>query len=154
MALGHSVVLPRIVASDEVADATSSGLVVGAGSGDNAAAALGLDLQPGDVVVSIGTSGVASTISTVPVTDPTGHVTGFADATGHFLPLVATINAARILQLQATLLGVDHDELARLALAASPGAHGLTVLPYYDGERTPNRPDATGTWAGMSTATT
>lgn len=154
MALGHPVELPRIVASRDIADTTAGGLVVAAGSGDNAAAALGLDLQPGDVVVSIGTSGVASTISTTPVTDPTGSVTGFADATGHFLPLVATINAARILQLQATLLGVDHAELARLALAAAPGAHGLTVLPYYDGERTPNRPDATGTWTGLTTSTT
>ena len=153
MALGHAVELPRIVASHDVAATTRSGLVVGAGTGDNAAAALGLDLGPGDVVVSIGTSGVASAISTVPVADPTGGVTGFADATGHFLPLVATINAARILSLQATLLGVDHDELARLALAAPPGAHGLTVLPYYDGERTPNRPGATGTWTGLTSST-
>ncbi|MGA8851355.1 MAG: xylulokinase [Aeromicrobium sp.] len=153
LALGHSVDLPRVVPSHQVADTTAGGVVVGAGTGDNAGAALGLDLQPGDVVVSIGTSGVASAISMVPVSDPTGSVTGFADATGRFLPLVATINAARILTLQATLLGVDHDELSRLALAAPPGAHGLTVLPYYDGERTPNRPDATGTWTGLTTST-
>ncbi len=154
MALGHAFELPRIVASQDVAATTTSGLVVGAGTGDNAAAALGLDLQPGDVVLSIGTSGVASAISTVPVADPSGSVTGFADATGHYLPLVATINAARILELQSRLLGVDHAELARLALAAPPGAHGLTVLPYYDGERTPNRPQATGTWTGLTTSTT
>ena len=146
MALGHAFELPRIVASQDVAATTTSGLVVGAGTGDNAAAALGLDLQPGDVVLSIGTSGVASAISTVPVADPSGSVTGFADATGHYLPLVATINAARILELQSRLLGVDHAELARLALAAPPGAHGLTVLPYYDGERTPTgrRPPGRG----------
>ena len=140
--------------SSEVAATTATGLVVGAGTGDNAAAALALDLQPGDVVLSIGTSGVASAISTSPVSDPTGSVTGFADATTYFLPLVATINAARILELQARLLGVDHDEMARLALDAAPGAHGLTVLPYYDGERTPNRPGASGTWVGMTTSTT
>lgn len=153
MALGHAVELPRLVASHEPAATSPDGLVVAAGTGDNAGAALGLDLQPGDVVLSIGTSGVASAISSTPVVDPTGAVTGFADATGHFLPLVATMNAARILQLQANLLGVDHDELARLALAAPPGAHGLTVLPYYAGERTPNRPDATGTWSGLTTST-
>lgn len=151
-ALGHAVTLPRVVASHEVA-ARVGDLVVGAGTGDNAAAALGLDLQPGDVVLSIGTSGVASAITTTPVTDGSGGVTGFADATTNFLPLVATINAARILELQARLLGVDHAELGRLALAAPPGAHGLTVLPYYDGERTPNRPDASGTWSGLTSST-
>ncbi len=153
-AIGHSIELPRIVASSEVAGMSASGLKVAAGTGDNMAAALALDLKPGDVVVSIGTSGVASAIVNEPVSDPTGSVTGFADATSRFLPLVATINAARILELQSTLLGVDHDELARLALAAPSGANGLTVLPYYDGERTPSRPDASGTWAGLTTSTT
>ena len=154
LAIGHSVELPRIVPSSEVAARTASGLLVAPGTGDNMAAALALDLQPGDVVVSIGTSGVASAIVNEPVSDSTGSVTGFADATSRFLPLVATINAARILELQCTLLGVDHDELARLALAAPSGANGLTVLPYYDGERTPSRPAATGVWSGMTTSTT
>ena len=153
-AVGHAVELPRIVPAAEIAAKSASGLAVAAGTGDNMAAALALDLLPGDVVVSIGTSGVASAIANDPVADPTGSVTGFADAGSRFLPLVATINAARILELQARLLGVDHDELARLALAAPAGANGLTVLPYYDGERTPSRPDATGTWSGLTTATT
>ncbi|MEJ7633626.1 xylulokinase [Aeromicrobium sp.] len=152
-ALGHAVALPRIVASGEVAATTASGLVVGAGTGDNMAAALALDLEPGDVVVSIGTSGVASAITEARICDGTGSVTGFADATGHFLPMATTMNAARILDLQARLLGVDHEELGRLALTAPPGANGLTILPYYDGERTPNRPDSTGTWAGLTSST-
>ncbi|WP_332662738.1 xylulokinase [Aeromicrobium sp.] len=153
-AIGHAVELPRIVASSEVAATTTNGLVVGAGTGDNMAAALALDLGPGDIVVSIGTSGVASAISTSRIADGTGSVTGFADATGRFLPMTTTINAARILDLQARLLGVDHDELGRLALAAPPGANGLTIVPYYDGERTPNLPDATGTWSGLTSSTT
>ncbi len=153
-AIGHPVELPYIVASSQIAAKTSAGLTVAAGTGDNMAAALALDLRPGDVVVSIGTSGVASAIVDSPVADPTGSVTGFADATSRFLPLVATINAARILELQSTLLGVDHDELARLALAAPSGANGLTILPYYDGERTPSRPEATGLWAGLTSSTT
>lgn len=153
-AIGHPVELPRIVPSSEVAATTSRGVAVGAGTGDNMAAALALDLAPGDVVVSIGTSGVASTISTSRTADGTGSVTGFADATGRFLPLTATVNAARILDLQARLLGVDHEELGRLALAAPPGAHGLTIVPYYDGERTPNLPDARGTWSGLTASTT
>ncbi|NRQ50859.1 xylulokinase [Aeromicrobium stalagmiti] len=153
-AIGHAVSLPRIVGPAEVAARTSTGLVVAAGTGDNMAAALALDVQPGDVVVSIGTSGVASSISATRIADGTGTVTGFADATGRFLPMATTMNAARILDLQCALLGVDHDELGRLALQAPPGANGLTLLPYYAGERTPNRPDATGTWAGLTSSTT
>jgi xylulokinase len=152
-AIGHAVSLPRIVGPSETAAVTASGLVVGAGTGDNMAAALALDLEPGDVVVSIGTSGVASTISTTRVADGSGAVTGFADATGNFLPMGTTMNAARILDLQCALLGVDHDELGRLALAAPSGANGLTISPYYAGERTPNRPGATGTWAGLTVST-
>ncbi|MET0928099.1 MAG: FGGY family carbohydrate kinase, partial [Aeromicrobium sp.] len=146
-AIGHVVALPRIVGPAETAATMSSGRVVAAGTGDNMAAALALDLGPGDVVVSIGTSGVASAISETRIADGTGSVTGFADATGRFLPMATTMNAARILDLQCALLGVDHAELGRLALAAPSGAHGLTISPYYAGERTPNRPDATGTWS-------
>ncbi|MCW2747429.1 MAG: xylB [Nocardioidaceae bacterium] len=153
-ALGHPFEVPRIVGPGQVAATTTNDLVIASGTGDNMAAALGLGLVPGDVVVSIGTSGVASAISTVPIADGTGAVTGFADATGNYLPLVATINSARILDLQARLLGVDYAELSRLALAGAPGANGLTLLPYYDGERTPNRPDAVGTWHGLTTSTT
>lgn len=153
-AIGHPVELPRLCPSWEPAAKTPSGQVVAAGTGDNMAAALGLDLRPGDVVVSIGTSGVASAISTTRVADGTGAVTGFADATNRFLPMAVTMNAARILDLQGRLLGVDHAGLGRLALDAPPGAHGLTILPYYDGERTPNRPDATGTWTGLTSSTT
>jgi xylulokinase len=81
-------------------------------------------------------------------------VAGFADATGRFLPLVCTLNAARVLDTFRTLLGVDHAEFDRLALAAAPGAGGLTLLPYLDGERTPKRPDATGVIAGLTTGAT
>jgi xylulokinase len=68
--------------------------------------------------------------------------------------MVTTMNAAGILDLQAQWLGVDHDELADLALRSTPGAGGVTVLPYYGGERTPNRPTATGLWAGLTPSTT
>ena len=153
-ALGHEPRLPRVVPPGEVAAQTATGLPVGAGTGDNMAAALGLDLRPGDVLVSIGTSGVASSVSRRPIADGTGVVTGFADATGGFLPMVTTMNAAGILDLQARWLGVDHDELATLALTAPPGSNGVTLLPYYGGERTPNRPGAVGTWTGLTPRTT
>lgn len=151
-ALGHDVALPRVVADG--AAAYEDALLVAGGTGDNMGAALGLGLVPGDVVVSIGTSGVASAIAEDPVADGTGAVTGFADATGRYLPMATTMNAAGILDLQARLLGVDHSELARLALAAPPGANGVTLSPYYGGERTPDRPRATGLWAGLRPGTT
>ena len=153
-ALGHAVALPRIVAPGQVAAETATGAVVAGGTGDNMAAALGMALEPGDVLLSIGTSGVASAVSTTPVADGSGVVTGFADASGGFLPMVTTMNAAGILDLQARWLGVDHDDLAVLALQSTPGAGGLTLLPYYGGERTPDRPTASGTWAGLTPATT
>ena len=105
------------------------------------------------MVVSIGTSGVVSAVALAPAGDPTGVVTGFADATGLFLPLVCTLNAACVLDAGCRLLGVDHAELSRLALSVPPGAEGLVVVPYLDGERTPDRPDATGAVHGLRSAT-
>ena len=131
-----------------------SGIVVGPGAGDNAGAALGLGARPGDVVVSIGTSGTVYAVSADPVADAQGTVAGFADAAGAHLPLVATLNAARVLDAVARLLGVDHDGLAELALAAQPGADGLVLHPYFEGERTPNLPDATATLTGLTLAST
>ncbi|KRA38336.1 MULTISPECIES: xylulokinase [unclassified Nocardioides] len=153
-ALGRDASLPEVVGPGLVAAETRTGKVMAAGTGDNMAAALGLDLGPDDVLVSIGTSGVASTIAEHPVADGSGTVTGFADATGRYLPMIATMNAAGILDLQARWLGVDHAELAALALASTPGAGGVTLSPYYGGERTPNLPDASGTWAGLHAGTT
>jgi xylulokinase len=125
-------------------------LVLGPCTGDNAAAALGLGARAGDVVVSIGTSGTVFAVSPVPTNDASGAIAGFADATGQFLPLVCTLNAARVLAAFASMLSVGVDELAALALAAAPGAGGLTLVPYLEGERTPNRPDATGTLSGLT----
>ncbi len=152
-ALGREVSLPRVAGPSEVV-AERDGLAIGPGTGDNMAAALGLALAPGDVAVSIGTSGVASMVTTDAIADGTGDIAGFADATGQFLPLACTINAARILELGERLLGVDHDGLAALALESVPGAHGLTLLPYLEGERTPNRPEAAGTLHGLTSSTT
>jgi xylulokinase len=159
-ALGHDAILPRVLGPAEAAGTTAelsgipAGLVIGAGAGDNAGAALGLGAHAGDVVVSIGTSGTVFAVTDTPAADASGAVAGFADASGGFLPLVATLNAARILDATAALLGVDHDELGRLALAAEPGAGGLVLKPYFEGERTPNLPDATATLFGMTLAST
>ena len=160
-ALGRAVELPRlpsapqeIMARTAVTSTGRGGAAIAAGTGDNMAAALGLSLGPGDVSVSIGTSGVCAMVSDTRPGDASGTVTGFADATGRFLPMTTTINASRILEAGRALLGVDHEEMAQLALASVPGAHGVTLLPYFDGERTPNRPTARATLTGMSTSTT
>jgi xylulokinase len=137
-----------------VATVIPAGMIVGSGAGDNAAAALGLGATVGDAIVSIGTSGTVYAVTDEPVADPSGTVAGFADATGAFLPLVATLNAGRILDCVADLLGVDHQELGHLAREARPGSEGLVLQPYFEGERTPNLPDATATLFGMTLAST
>ncbi|RNL77635.1 xylulokinase [Nocardioides marmorisolisilvae] len=149
LAFGKTPVVPSVGAPSTAVGQVTSGALLGAGAGDNAAAALGLGTRPGDVVISVGTSGVASAVSTVPTADPSGLVAGFADATGHFLPLACTLNGARVLLAAATILGCDLDGVADLALAAREGADGLVLVPYFDGERTPNRPEASAAIHGL-----
>jgi xylulokinase len=150
-ALGHQVRLPRVAPPAEAVGETTWGAVISAGTGDNMAAALGLGLAPGEIAVSIGTSGTAYAVTTVPSADPSGAIAGFADATGRFLPLVLTVNAGLVLSATARLTGTDLDGMSALALAAGPGAGGITLLPYLDGERTPDRPQATGVLRGLTT---
>ncbi|WP_166973153.1 xylulokinase [Brevibacterium atlanticum] len=147
-----AVILPRVLAPNEAAGRTAEGILVGPGAGDNAAAALGLGVTSGDVVVSIGTSGTVFGTTDLPIADRTGTVAGFASADGGRLPLVATLNAARVLVSASTLLRISHDEVAALALASTPGASGITLVPYFEGERTPNLPDATARLEGMTLA--
>ncbi|MFC4146956.1 xylulokinase [Micromonospora mangrovi] len=148
---------PAALAAARPTDRASAGgseVLLGPGTGDNAAAALGVGAGPGDVVVSIGTSGTVFAVADAPAADPSGAVAGFADATGRFLPLVCTLNAARVLDAAAALLRVGLDELGELALAAPPGADGLVMVPYLEGERTPNKPLATGAVHGLTLANT
>jgi xylulokinase len=146
------VILPRVLGPAEAAGSTPDDVLLGPGAGDNAGAALGLGAGPGDVVVSLGTSGVVSAVSATPTADATGTIAGFASATGEHLPIVVTLNAARVLDAMARILGVGHAELSRLALSAPAGADGLALVPYLEGERTPNRPDSTGALHGLTLA--
>lgn len=144
---GRDVLLPRVLGPAE--GVPGGHLVIGPGAGDNAAAGFGV--RAGDsAVVSLGTSGTVFARSTTPPIDPTGVVAGFADLTGVFLPLVCTLNAARVLDATARMLGVGLDRLSELALAAEPGADGLALVPYLEGERTPNLPLATGALHGLT----
>lgn len=156
--------VPRVLAADQAAGqilptvATALGLshdlVVAAGTGDNMAAALGLGLQTGDVVVSLGTSGTAYTRAEARTSDTTGAVAGFCDATGGYLPLVCTLNATKVTDTVAAWQGTDAAGLSVLALDAGVDDLEAVLVPYFDGERTPNRPDARGEFSGLSTTTT
>ena len=143
-----STVVPRVAGPLEVVGEWR-GARVAVGTGDNMAAALGLGLSAGQAVMSLGTSGTVYTVADRPVADPSGAVAGFADATGKFLPLVCTLNATRVTDAVARLLGVDHDGFDVLAMTADSGSGGLTLLPYFDGERTPDLPKATGVLTGL-----
>ena len=127
-----------------------AGIPVGPGTGDNMAAALGVGATPEELVISLGTSGTAFAVSDRPTADPTGEVAGFADATGRFMPLACMLNCTRVVDTIATLLGMERGEALDRAAAAPPGAGGLLLLPYFEGERTPNLPTATGLIAGLT----
>ncbi|ONI60669.1 xylulose kinase [Leifsonia sp. ALI-44-B] len=156
-ALGRSAVLPEVLdplgragVTGEGIPGIPAGIPLGVGSGDNAAAALALGLEEGDAVLSLGTSGVVYARTADPVQDYAGYVCSYADATGDHLPLVATLNAARNLHLGAGLLGCTYAELSDLALDAPAGSEGLTLLPYFEGERTPDLPHARGSLHGAT----
>ncbi|MGM9470907.1 FGGY-family carbohydrate kinase [Pseudarthrobacter sp. YS3] len=148
--LGHVPRLPAVVGPLEASGKTPEGALIGPGAGDNAAAALGVGAGVGDVVMSLGTSGTVFAVSATPAADESGLVAGFADATGNFLPLACTLNATRVFDATAALLDVSLAEFNELALAAAPGAGGLTLVPYFDGERTPNLPGAAGSLHGIT----
>jgi xylulokinase len=156
--------LPRVLGPTDLAGTVTDGsctalglagdVGVGPGSGDNMGAALGLGLRSGDVAISLGTSGTVFALSATPTRDESGAVAGFASASGSFLPLVCTLNATRVTDTLARWLGIDAAGCAALALAAADDPARVTLVPYFDGERTPNLPEATGTFTGLTNATT
>jgi xylulokinase len=110
-------------------------------------------MRDGEVAYSLGTSGVVLTPTPSPVFDTTGEVDGVSNVTGGYLPLVCTLNATKVTDTVARLLGVGLGELAALALAAPDRAGRPTLSAYFDGERSPARPSATGVLAGLSNET-
>ena len=150
------IVLPKILEPFELAGHGDPArgwdqIVLGPGCGDNAGAALGVGLEAGQAMLSLGTSGVIAAVSPCSVSDPSGLVTGFADATGRWLPLACTLNASRIIDAMAKVIGADYEEFSRLALSV-PDAGGLVLTPYFEGERTPNLPEASASLTGMTLA--
>lgn len=150
LALGHQAMLPEVIGPAEAAGTTPEGLLISAGTGETMAAAFGLGIGLGDAVVSLGASGSVMAVHPEALHDPTGMITALADATGMHLPVVTTLNAVRTLRGTAELLGLpDLESLSDLAMKSTPGAHGLVLLPYLEGERTPNLPHTAGTLAGL-----
>lgn len=123
-----------------------AGTLVGTGTGDNMAAALGLGLAPGEPVISLGTSGTAYAVTRGRPADPSGTVAGFADTLGNWLPLACTLNCTLAVDRVAALFGLDRE-------AVEPGGEAV-VLPYFDGERTPNLPYSSGLFYGLRHDTT
>ncbi|MFM1757584.1 MAG: hypothetical protein RL193_161 [Actinomycetota bacterium] len=145
-----SVQLPKIIEPNKFGGKTGSGIPIAAGCGDNAGAALGINSQIGDMVISLGTSGTAFISTQTSTHDQSGEVAGFADATGNFLPLACTLNAAKIFATVSKTLGMSFDEFSSAALSAPIGANGLRLITHFDGERTPNKPNATGSFYGIT----
>jgi xylulokinase len=121
-----------------------NGAVVAPGTGDNMAAALGLGVEEGDKVISLGTSGTVYSVTPIGVKDASGAINGYADATGRFMPMVTTLNAAKVTDCFRCLLGAGMEEFDSLALEPRSASDALILIPYLDGERTPDLPDATG----------
>lgn len=150
-------VLPEIIGSsdpagrvrDDLGLGPLAGAVVGAGTGDNMTAALGMAVRDGDTVISLGTSGTLYASTPQAVRDPSGTINGFADAAGGFMPMITTLNAAKVTDAFRRILGVDVTTYDRLVLDTPAGAGGVVLVPYLDGERTPNLPAATGTLKGL-----
>jgi xylulokinase len=150
-----SALLPDVLGPAEAAGELSgaavaelglpAGTLVGPGTGDNMGAALGLGAAPGQPVVSLGTSGTAYAVMDERTVDPSGTVAGFADASGRFLPLTATLNATLAVDRVAEWLGLERGAAAERT--------EVVVLPYLDGERTPNLPRAAGMIAGLRHST-
>ncbi|OEV12173.1 FGGY family carbohydrate kinase [Streptomyces nanshensis] len=149
LALGHQVALPEVLAPAEPAGRTPEGLLISAGTGETMAAALGLGLGMGDAVMSLGASGSVCAVHHEPLTDPSGTITSYADATGLHMPAVRTVNATRVLRGAAELLGTDVKGLSELAQRSTPGAYGLVLLPYLEGEQTPQLPHTAGSLHGL-----
>ncbi|MEW2121670.1 FGGY family carbohydrate kinase [Streptomyces sp. NPDC005474] len=150
LALGRQAMLPEVLGPSDAAGTTPEGLLISAGTGETMAAAFGLGLGLGDVVVSLGASGSVMAVHPEALFDSSGMITSLADATGLHLPVVTTLNAVRTLRGTAELLGLgDLESLSDLAMKSTPGAHGLVMLPYLEGERTPSLPHTAGTLAGL-----
>jgi len=156
--------LPPVISSDQPAGKLSAatakelglqpGVLVSAGGGDNMMGAIGTgNTRPGIVTASFGTSGTIYACASKPVVDPQGEIAAFCDSTNRWLPLLCTMNVTVATEMVRKDFGLDHVAFEKLAAKAPVGCDGLFLLPYLEGERTPNVPDGTGVYCGVNTHT-
>ncbi|MFN0069624.1 MAG: xylulokinase [Limisphaerales bacterium] len=156
--------LPKLSASDQPAGRLTEktakelglnpGVLVSAGGGDNMMAAIGTgNTREGVVTASFGTSGTIYGLSEKPIADPKGEIAGFCDSTNRWLPLLCTMNVTVATEMVREDFKLDHATFEKSAAKAPPGAGGLLLLPYLEGERTPNVPDGTGAFFGVRPGT-
>src|SRR6266508_1887468 len=132
----------------------SDGVIVISGGGDNMMGAIGTgNVRAGVVTVSLGTSGTIYACSERPVVDPSGEVAAFCDSTGRWLPLVCTMNVTVATEMVRAQFGLSYDELSEAAASAPAGNDGLLLIPFFEGERTPNVPEGTGVFFGVRQGT-
>lgn len=132
----------------------STNVLVSAGGGDNMMGAIGTgNTSAGVVTASFGTSGTIYACSERPVIDPQGEIAAFCDSTNRWLPLLCTMNVTVATEMVRTDFDLTHDQFAAEAAKAPPGCNGLFLLPYLEGERTPNVPHGTGVWFGANQKT-
>jgi xylulokinase len=156
--------LPELMASDQPCGLLQpaaakqldlrTDVLVSAGGGDNMMGAIGTgNTRPGVVTASFGTSGTIYACAEKPVLDPLGEIAAFCDSTNRWLPLLCTMNVTVATEMMRLDFGYTHETFASKAASVPPGAHGLLLLPYLEGERTPNIPDGTGVMIGINQRT-
>ncbi|MHC1668373.1 xylulokinase [Stenotrophomonas maltophilia] len=125
---------------------------VAVGGGDNMMAAIGTGcVTEGRLAMSLGTSGTLFAYSDSPVIDPDGAWAAFCSSTGGWLPLICTMNCTVVTEQVASTFGFSTRGGDAHLDATSPGAGGLVMLPFLNGERTPDLPLGKGVLAGLDT---
>lgn len=160
-----SACLPPLVNSDEFIGVTSKAcaevfglpadIPVSSGGGDNMMGAIGTgSVSAGKVTMSLGSSGTLYAYSDKPVIDAQGNIAAFCSSTNGWLPLLCTMNCTLGTELIRAPLGVELEDIDPLLSQVPPGSNGLTVLPFFNGERTPNLPNARGCFLGLNGSNT
>ncbi len=159
-----AIKLPGLISSDTPAGTLQAatartldlnpGVIVSAGGGDNMMGAIGTgNTRAGVVTASFGTSGTIYACAEKPIVDPQGEIAAFCDSTNRWLPLLCTMNVTVATEMVREDFAWTHERYAAESARIPAGSNGLLLLPYFEGERTPNVPEGTGVWFGVNKKT-